>query len=65
MYGEQDVELRNVSQDFRQLQELIDLVPDGHVIAQTLRPVPLLSNSLERSYLNTINEICKTENVLV
>ena len=33
-----------------QLRELLRHVVDGHVILQTLRPVPLSENSLERDY---------------
>jgi hypothetical protein len=49
-FGEQAVELQ-VNLTKLDLKDVIrDYVPDGHVILQTLRPVPLKQNSLERDY---------------
>lgn len=36
------------SYDLKELREVMQTVEDGHVMVETLRPVPLMLNSLER-----------------
>ncbi|HGM8087240.1 TPA: hypothetical protein ACKP9S_003611 [Pseudomonas aeruginosa] len=44
-----DVEVRTDA-NLEQLREVVRTIPDGHVMLQTLRQVPLAGNSLERDY---------------
>lgn len=46
---DQEVEIRT-ELTFNDLLALIRAIPDGHVMQQTLKPVPLAENSLDRDY---------------
>ena len=48
-FPDRDVEIRT-ELCLVQMQMLLGKVPDGHVMEQTLRPVALADNSLERDY---------------
>lgn len=46
---DQEIEIRT-ELTFNDLLALIRAIPDGHVMLQTLEPVPLAENSLDRDY---------------
>lgn len=49
--GFPDVEIEFASDStLANIADVIRQVPDGHTMLQTLRPVPLADNSLERDY---------------
>lgn len=47
--GEVAVEIES-SEDLEYMRDVIRDVPDGHVMLQTLRPIPLADNELRRDY---------------
>lgn len=46
---DQEIEIRT-ELTLDELLTMIRAIPDGHVMLQTLEPVPLAENSLERDY---------------
>lgn len=46
---DQEIEIKT-DLTFDQILDLIRTIPDGHVMLQTLEPVALAENSLERDY---------------